>query len=342
MDQRAPIASAISVIICAHTEDRWYDLVAAVESVQLQTLPPREIIVVVDHNPTLFEQARSHFTGVQVIENKEPRGLSGARNSGIAQACGQIIAFLDDDAMAEPKWLEELCRPYSDPQVLGTGGAILPLWLTGRPAWLPAEFLWVVGCTYRGMPQVDSAIRNPIGANMSLRKEVFEQIGGFLSGIGRVGSRPIGCEETELCIRAQQHWPQGVFFYRPAARVQHRVPGNRTTWAYFRARCYAEGLSKAAISHYVGVKDSLASEQIYTREILPRGVVQGISDMFAYRDYAGLARAGSIVTGLIVTAAGYLVGKISFKRRETTTPARIRHRLPAQLVPGPSGLEHKT
>src|SRR6266567_6901037 len=68
----------ISVIICAYTEDRWNDLVAAIESVQQQTLSPREIIVVIDHNPGLLERARQHASGV-VVENTGARGLSGAR-----------------------------------------------------------------------------------------------------------------------------------------------------------------------------------------------------------------------------------------------------------------------
>src|SRR5437870_245449 len=89
----------ISVIICAYTEERWNDLVAAIESVQQQTLPPREIIVVVDHNPNLLERTRQQGSRVVIVENMEARGLRGARNSGLTVAQGNIIAFLDDDAM---------------------------------------------------------------------------------------------------------------------------------------------------------------------------------------------------------------------------------------------------
>jgi glycosyltransferase involved in cell wall biosynthesis len=320
IQQESLSSLAVSVIICAHTEERWQDLVAAVASVRQQTLAPQEIIVVIDHNPQLFEQAQAYFSGVMVIENAEPRGLSGARNSGVVQSHGQVIAFLDDDAIAVPDWLAELCLPYADPLVLGSGGAVLPLWLAEQPAWLPEEFYWVVGCSYRGLPQTCSSIRNPIGASMSLRREIFEQVGGFLSGIGRVGSLPVGCEETELCIRARQHRPGGIFLYCPSALVHHRVPARRATWSYFRARCFAEGISKAAISRYVGVKDSLASERVYTREVLPCGFVQGINTAFRHLDLMGLARAGSILAGLLITASGYLIGKLSFRRKEVAVP----------------------
>ena len=283
-----PIAHDFSVIICAYTEDRWDDLIASVESVKLQTLPPREIIVVIDHNPGLLKRVQEQVPGVVVVENTQARGLSGARNSGIAVAQSRIITFLDDDAMAAPGWLMSLSEAFTDPQVLGSGGPVIPLWLEGEPAWLPEEFNWVVGCTYRGMPITSKTIRNPIGANMSFRREVFEAVGGFRSEIGRVGIRPLGCEETELCIRIRQRWPERSFLYQPRASVFHRVPGSRTCWRYFCSRCYSEGISKAFVSQYVGAKDSLASERIYTFRTLPQGVLYGVIDALFQRISADL------------------------------------------------------
>lgn len=299
--------NSISVIICAYTEDRWDALGAAVKSVQQQSLPPAEIIVVVDHNMQLLERVRAHLPGVVVIENSEPRGLSGARNSGIAVAQGAIVAFLDDDAVAEADWLLQLSRPCLDPQVLGAGGAVEPLWLSKRPAWFPEEFYWVVGCTYQGMPEMLTVVRNLYGGCNCIWREVFEVVGGFRNGIGRVGTVPRGCEETELCIRAKQHWPLKVFIHEPQARIHHRIPRDRASWRYFRSRCYAEGLSKADVAKYVGARDGLASERSYVLRTLPRGIVRGLNDALLHRDLAGLARAAAIVVGLAVTTAGYLV-----------------------------------
>lgn len=72
---------SISVVICAYTQNRWNELVAAIKSVQLQTLPPKEIIVVIDHNPNLLELVQEHVSDVIVVENTETPGLSGARNN---------------------------------------------------------------------------------------------------------------------------------------------------------------------------------------------------------------------------------------------------------------------
>ena len=99
------------------------------------------------------------------------------------------------------------------------GGAIEPLWESDRPRWFPPEFDWVVGCTYRGMPCEPKPVRNLIGCNMSFRREVFAQIGGFRDEIGRVGARPSGCDETELCIRLGQRLPHALLLYSPCARV---------------------------------------------------------------------------------------------------------------------------
>ena len=86
--------AGVSVIICAYTEERWSDLVLAIESIQQQNLPARELIVVVDRNKPLLERVRANFPDLVAVENTEVKGLSGARNSGIVQARGTLVAFL--------------------------------------------------------------------------------------------------------------------------------------------------------------------------------------------------------------------------------------------------------
>jgi len=203
--------------------------------------------------------------------------------------------------------------------VIGVGGASLPMWLEKQPTWFPEEFNWVVGCSYRGLPVSTATVRNLIGCNMSFRRELFDAVGGFRNGIGRVDTRPLGCEETELCIRTNQHWPERIMLYEPKARVHHRVPGNRAQWGYFFSRCYSEGLAKAFVSQFVGAKDGLASEWEYSMKTLPQGVIRGVTEATVSRDPTGLARACAIVAGLTVTAAGYVVGRVSPKAVPSAT-----------------------
>jgi glucosyl-dolichyl phosphate glucuronosyltransferase len=166
----------VSVVICTYTSERWESLVAAVESVRSQSSRPREILVVVDHNGPLLERVRSDLPDVVARANVGPRGLSGGRNTGIASASGGLIAFLDDDAVAAPEWLEWLSRWCEDDRVLGAGARVEPLWQTRSPRWFPEEFAWVLGCSYRGLPRRTAWVRNPFGGCMcgstTLNREV--------------------------------------------------------------------------------------------------------------------------------------------------------------------------
>jgi hypothetical protein len=273
---------------------------------------------------------------VVAVANDEPRGLSGASNSGVRAARGAVVAFLDDDAVAAPDWLAWLMPGYLDASVIGVGGSIAPQWSSDRPAWFPEEFDWVVGCTYRGMPEQAAAVRNLIGANMSFRREVFERLGGFRSGIGRVGTRPVGCEETEFCVRALQQLPGRRFLFEPRARVAHRVPPERATWSYFRRRCLAEGRSKALVSRYVGAADGLASERAYTLRTLPSGVARSLSTAARHGSGASVVQAGVIVAGVTITTAGYVTGRLLSSR--PVTPPAMHSALAQPTVAPPAAL----
>jgi len=301
---------SVSVVICAHTERRWDDTLAAVASVRRQSHAAEEVIVVVDHNRALYERLRSALPDATVAENREQRGLSGGKNTGIAMANGQVVAFLDDDAVADANWLKFLADSYEEPGVAGVGGLTLPRWDTQRPSWFPAEFDWVVGCTYVGMPAYRAPVRNLLGGNASFTREIFDQVGGFTTGIGRAqGKRPLGCEETEFCIRLSQQLPGAVLLFDNRAMIWHRVAAERCRFAYYRSRCYAEGLSKAMVTRSVGAYDGLSSERRYTTRTLPRGVARGLADAL-HGDSAGLGRAGAIVAGLATVTAGYAAGTL--------------------------------
>jgi len=304
--QRHPISS-VSVVISAYTLERWHQLVDAVGSVTRQSHPDLETIVVVDHNPVLLSRANAELDGTRVVANTGPRGLSGARNSGIAVARGNVVVFLDDDAEARPGWLAQLLEPYRDPRVMGVGGRVDAAWHLDRPVWFPREFDWVVGCTYLGLPSVRSEVRNVIGANMSFRREVFDKVGGFTNGIGRVGTLPAGCEETELCIRARRGLPLWTIVYEPDAEVRHHVPPQRARARYFLSRCLAEGRSKAALAGLAGAGPALETERRYVTRVLPAGVLRNAVDTVR-GDPAGLARTTAIVFGLLLTALGFAAG----------------------------------
>ncbi len=296
----------VSIIICAYTLERWEDICEAIDSARGQEPPAAEIILVCDHNLELEARARQAFPDVIVVPNHETQGLSGARNSGIAVARGEFIAFLDDDAIASPHWIEHLLVECENPEVVGAVPAIMPLWVGRRPSWFPSEFLWAVGCSYRGLPECKAEVRNLLGAACFFRRDLFNRVGGFHHSLGRKKSKmPVSCEETEFCIRARSVYESAKFVLQPATVVHHKVPAKRLTWAYFTLRCYAEGVSKAQLAELVGADRGLASEKRYVLRTLPAGVGRGIRDAVLRFDAGGLGRAAAIVWGLACASAGY-------------------------------------
>ncbi|MDT0378531.1 glycosyltransferase family 2 protein [Streptomyces sp. DSM 42041] len=313
----------ISVVICVYTEKRWSDILAAVASVHAQTLPAHQTLLVVDHNPALLRRLAAHYAPapagtVSVLANAGPQGLSAGRNTGLAAATGTLVAFLDDDAVAERDWLRHFAAAFDDPRVRAVGGRTVPAWASGRrPAWFPYEFDWVVGGSYRGQPEGRAAVRNVLGGNAAFRRAVFDQVGGFAVGIGRDhGSRPLGCEETELCIRLQHTLPDALVLLDDRAVIHHKVPADRERFRYFASRCHAEGLSKALVSRSVGATAGLETERRYVTRVLPAGVLAGVRD--ALRGRRGAAgRAGAIVAGAVTAAAGYVLGALRARRSDT-------------------------
>lgn len=297
-----------SVIICAYTAERWDDTMRAVASVQAQQPTANEVILVVDHNPELLARLAEELPGVRVVSNTRERGSSGARNTGVALATGDIVAFLDDDAVAQPGWLAALTAPYADPDVMGVGGRTTPEWATNRPRWWPPEFDWVIGCAYTG--REPGIVRNLHGGNDSFRRDVFAN-GGFPTQIARSAydRRPLSGEATEFCIRAGKAWPRRVFIYDDRAVIAHRIPEVRQRFSYFWSRCYSEGLSKAFVTTSVGLRAGLATEGRYTAVTLPVGVLRGVRRA-ARGEWAALLPAAAIIVGLMATGLGYVSGSI--------------------------------
>ncbi len=322
----ATVADA-SVVLCAYTDERWDDIVAAIDSIHRQTVRPRDVALVVDHNQALLERAQS-LTGVTVLPNERARGASGARNTGVAASRGSVIAFLDDDARADPGWLEALLAPYARDDVAGVGGLIEPIWPSAAPGWFPSEFDWVVGCTYRGARGTRGPVRNLIGANMSVRRSIWQKVGGFKDGFGVVKSadvqrrsgesRQSTCEETEFCLRVSRECPGFHWLYEPRARARHRVPPHRCTLHYFLTRSRAEGAGKAGLATAYG-GSSLAPEVSYVGRTLAGGVARGLQQGLLEGDRDGVRRALAIGAGVSMAAAGYAQERLRSRRRARRT-----------------------
>ncbi len=312
-DLRPGLALSVTVVVCAYTDRRWQSLLRAIDSLKAQRRLPEQCVVIIDHNEQLLQRARLCLPDdVEVLASEERQGLSGARNTGVRAARGDVVAFLDDDAEADTGWLEELLAHYDKPSVVGTGGRALAVWPDKRPGWMPTEFDWVVGCSYTGLPETVAPVRNLIGAAMSFRRYLFDQVGMFDTEMGRTGVLPLGCEETEFAIRVRASIADAELVHVPSAVVHHHVEPERVRIGYFLHRCYSEGISKAAVTRRTGASAALATERSYVRSTLSRGILDGLRNGLR-GDTEAFARSAMILAGLLATTAGYLVGLASFR-----------------------------
>ena len=241
----------VSVVMCTYDPAIENHLRAAVESLFAQTYDDIELILVVDGDAELCERAIETYEfhdECVVICNATNRGISASRNRGLGVATGEVIAFMDDDAVADPDWITELVRTYTETDAIAVGGRMTPIWLTRRPRMLPDEFLWLVGVNDRGFAEPGAEIRNTFGSNLSVKREVLAELGGFEPSVGTHHRRSLQAEEAELGSRLRASFGRGVR-YNPDARVGHKVFPHRTELTWLLARCFWQGYSKALVTH---------------------------------------------------------------------------------------------
>lgn len=139
----------LSVVITSYTTDRIKDIIELLDAIGAQSYRQLEIMFVAESSRQLYEQIvayrrRNHAPGMTVLFNEGEPGLSAARNLGIEHAKGDIIAFIDDDALPFPDWADKIVEVYQDDSVIGVTGPILPLWEDGSMDWFPKELDWIL------------------------------------------------------------------------------------------------------------------------------------------------------------------------------------------------------
>ncbi|WP_318570021.1 glucosyl-dolichyl phosphate glucuronosyltransferase [Salinigranum marinum] len=240
----------VSVVICTYSPAVFDHFVDAANSLLAQTYDDVELVVVVDGDETLAGQVRDRYGShddVVIHCNDRNRGLSESRNVGVDLAAGDVVAFMDDDAVAHPDWIERLVDLYDHHGAVAAGGRMAGRWVAGRPSFLPAEFDWLVGVTHRGFPTDEQEVRNTFGSNISFRREVFEELGGFETNLGRSGEKNLQGEETEFAARVRERYGQGVW-YDPDAVVEHKVFDYRTDPRWLVDRAFWQGYSKRTMA----------------------------------------------------------------------------------------------
>lgn len=262
----------VSIIIC--TYNRCDMLAAALQSVEQLTIPAGldwEVVVVDNNSRDETKGVALGFEGQLPIRYtfERQQGKTIALNRAVREAAGELLAFTDDDVRLDPAWLSELARAAgADPAAGWFGGRTLPLWPDGRPAWLREESLAALSGFFVTHDLGDAERRYgdkddpPIGANMAVRRAVFERIGLYREDLGPSGQRRGTHDDSELIWRAQKAGIPGV--YVPSAVCHHRVAPSRLRWRSFFSYGLVKGENQAKTAETPDPRGSARRAALYS------------------------------------------------------------------------------
>jgi len=302
-----------SVVICTYSEDMYEHFEESLESIRNQTYDDIEIVVIVDGNETLYERVEAdygHLDELTIHCNDENLGLSGSRNRALDFVTGEVVALIDDDAVADERWVEELVLVYESTDAIAAGGKITPLWVAGKPQFLPEEFYWLVGVTHRGFARPGEEVRNTNGSNISFRTEVLEELGGFETDVGRQGQNNLQAHETELCSRMREEFGRGVI-YNPDAEVGHKVFEYRIDKQWLLDRAFWQGYSKRAMEQIVS-EDATQEESAFLKQLLFTFVPARIKSLVVGPTVPKFLQLVAVFVLTATVGVGYLYGMVKW------------------------------
>jgi hypothetical protein len=235
-------------VICSY--QRHHVLAGAIESLRAQVLPGGLEILVVDNSADQGKAAAfgADYAGVAGLHYIcEPvSGLSHARNIGLARALAPIVAFMDDDARAEPGWAQAVLAGFAafGPRAAALGGPVRPLWQSPRPDWLGDDLLGQLAMIDWG-PAAHEVLpdRGIVGCNMALNRALALELGGFPCKLGRNGADVTLLSNEESALMALIRAAGRAIIYQPAAAVAHLVDPARLTQSWFRRRAAWQAVS---------------------------------------------------------------------------------------------------
>lgn len=308
--------TTISIIVTSYTTKQLKDIMELLESIKAQSYPNIETIFVAERSRELYDLVKAqekNIPNLKVVFNDKKPGISAARNLGIEMSKGEIIAFIDDDAVLTRQWAEETAKAYAgSDSIIGLTGPIVPAWEDPSMAWFPREFYWIFACTYYDWTE-PREVRNGYGTNISFKREAFDHGGLFPSYLGsergsKAGQQKTTAEETDLSLRIKRKTGKRII-YDPKVVVNHKVHKFRLSRKYIWKRAYIEGCSKMLIRKTY--KGKLKEEKLLKTEydLLRRIFLRLFPDMlkgFLTSPINAWRRLSVTAIVLLAVATGYL------------------------------------
>jgi len=304
----------VSVVVCTYTMDRYDVFTEAVESVLAQEYEAIEVVLVIDGNPEVYEHAVDDFgdrENVVIHDNEENRGISFSRTKGAELASGDIVAFIDDDGVAEEDWIEAHVETYKGTDAVAVAGYVAPNWVSHKPEFFPEEFYWLVGCTELGFAEDGEEIRNGYGSNVSYKRDVFLDVGGYDVNTGRKGDRHIQAHEAPVGIRIQYEYGSGVVYAEDAV-VHHTLFDYRGEFRWLLFRSFWQGFSKRVMEVlYPGAQ---GNESAYLKRLFISRIPNRLQTAISRKSISQIKQVVSILLFTGAVGLGYLYGAMQRNR----------------------------
>ena len=283
----------ISVILCTYNRDSY--IYNVLHSIAVGTLPPSEYeIVLVNNNSTDRTEEECHrfiadhpeVTFRYCVERQQ--GLSYARNCGIREANGDVLVYVDDDALVNPEYLQTYADFFArNPEAVAAGGPIMPQYDgCEEPSWMSHYTRQLItGKLYLGDREREFPRGAfPGGGNAAYRRSVFDAVGLFNVELGRKGNSLMGAEEKDLFDKMTTRGMR--FYYLPTAILYHLIPPKKLTQDYFDR-----------LTHSIGVSERYRTRQIGTTKYLSRIVKEAVKWAATLLLWAGFALKGQFNKG---------------------------------------------
>lgn len=316
-----PYASLVSVVVTSYAMERLKDLLELLDSLKAQTYRNLEIVFVGEGTRELCSRVQGYaeeqrLHNLRIVFNDGLPGLSPARNLGVQHSKGDIISFIDDDALAFPEWAEEIVKTFETyKQAIGIAGPSLPLWEDSSMKWFPEELFWLISCSTpkEASDQGVRQVRNVWGVNMAFRREAFalcrfsEDFIGGNQGSAEGLKLGLEGEDTEFCIQLSRETGRPILF-NPRVRLFHKAPYKRLSSPFIRRQAFWQGYTRAVLRQRFGRSFSLSKENAVVGRILFRLLPSALGQLI-FRPSVGWRRLSVALTVLFHAFLGYCAGR---------------------------------
>ncbi len=304
----------ISVIVSTYSPERLGDVKRLITSLEVQNDKGFELVVIVDENQRLCSDIKQTLSNTtiakwRVVLNCMNNGLAHSRNIGIKKTTGEVVAFIDDDAIADPGWISSIRRVFTNPQVGAATGDIIPRWEKPNMAWFPKELHWIISCSYSITPTRRCHIDRGFGADMAFSREALIRVGSFDERFGINKNRWLGGEDTDLFLRVKDAGYHVIF--EPDMRVRHTIYASRITLPKIVNRSVAQGMGSYYIRRYSDVEIPVYSSQEYLFKLASDFIPRSIRNVFSRRTILTIREISTVSISMISIAAGALLARFT-------------------------------